>query len=48
MNQEWHKYQWNYNKTEPECQEAEVLNEYMKFIVKIIRETGETTKKDLF
>ena len=43
MNQEYQeiKFEWNFEKDDPDCQEGEeVLNEYMKLIVKIIRETG--------
>ena len=41
-----HKYEWNFNKNDPDCKEAaEVLNEYMKLIVKAIRETGGNNEK---
>ena len=41
-----HKYEKNYNKSDLDCQEAaEVLNEYMKLIVKVIRETGGNNEK---
>ena len=35
------QYEWNYSKTDKDCQETEeILNEYMKLFVKDIRETG--------
>ena len=41
-----HKYEWNYQKNDADCREgAEVLNEYMKLIVKVIRETGGNNAK---
>ena len=41
-----HQYQWNYKKNDPDCEEAaEVLNEYMRLIVKAIRETGGNNEK---
>ena len=41
-----HKFEWNYNKNDPDCREAaEVLNEYMKLIVKVIRESGGNNAK---
>ena len=41
-----HEYEWNYQKNDPDCQEgAQVLNEYMKLIVKVIRETGGNNEK---
>ena len=41
-----HKYEWNFNKEDQDCKDAaEVLNEYMKLIVKAIRETGGNNKK---
>ena len=40
------EFEWNFNKNEPICVEAaEVLNEYMRLIVKTIRETGGNNEK---
>ena len=41
-----HKNEWNYQKDDPDCKEAaEVLNEYMRLIVKVIRESGGNNAK---
>ena len=40
------EYEWSYNSSEPVCVEAgKVLNEYMRLIVKAIRETGGNNEK---
>ena len=43
------QYEWNYNKTDKDCQEAEeILNEYMRLVVKTIRETGGNNEKKIY
>ena len=41
-----HEYEWNYEPSDPDCiAAAEVLNEYMRLIVKAIRESGGNNEK---
>ena len=41
-----HQYEWNYQKTDADCiAAANVLNEYMRLIVKAIRESGGNNEK---